>query len=45
MPKEFTLIYAPRNADEIEQVMKIVAASVWWVAGIDVEKGGEGEEG
>ena len=38
VPREFVLIYAPRNAAEIDIVMGIVAASVWWVAGIDVDK-------
>ncbi|KAF1972927.1 hypothetical protein BU23DRAFT_568757 [Bimuria novae-zelandiae CBS 107.79] len=40
VPKEFVLIYAPRNKEEIETVIKIVAAGVWWVAGIDAEKKG-----
>jgi hypothetical protein len=40
VPREFVLIYAPRNLDEVELVMRIVAAGIWWVAGIDVEKVG-----
>jgi hypothetical protein len=36
VPKEFMLIYAPRDEVEIELVMRIVAASIWWVSGIDV---------
>lgn len=36
VPREFVLIYAPRNEKEIEVVIRIVAASIWWVAGIDV---------
>jgi hypothetical protein len=36
VPKEFVLVYAPRDEDEVEIVMKIVAASIWWVSGIDV---------
>lgn len=36
MPKEFVLIYAPRDDKEVEIVMRIVAASIWWVSGIDV---------
>jgi hypothetical protein len=36
VPKEFVLVYAPRDEAEIEVVMKIVAASIWWVSGIDV---------
>ncbi|KAF2639850.1 hypothetical protein P280DRAFT_519238 [Massarina eburnea CBS 473.64] len=42
VPREFMLIYAPRDKEEVEVIMKIVSAAVWWVAGIDVEKeGGE----
>ncbi|KAF2240512.1 hypothetical protein BU26DRAFT_525977 [Trematosphaeria pertusa] len=40
VPREFVLIYAPRNEQEIEVVMRIIAAGVWWVAGIDVHKDG-----
>ena len=36
VPKEFVLIYAPRNEAEVDIVMRIVAASIWWVSGIDV---------
>lgn len=36
VPKEFNLIYAPRTEEEVEVVMQIVAASIWWVSGIDV---------
>jgi hypothetical protein len=36
VPKEFTLIYAPRTVEEVEILMQIVAASIWWVSGIDV---------
>ena len=36
VPREFVLIYAPREEAEVDIVMKIVAASVWWVSGIDV---------
>jgi hypothetical protein len=38
VPKEFVLLYAPRNEAEVEVAMKVVAASVWWVSGIDVNK-------
>lgn len=40
VPKEFVLVYAPRDEAEIETVVKIVSAAVWWVAGIDVQKEG-----
>lgn len=36
VPKEFTLIYAPRDEREVDIVMQVVAASIWWVSGIDV---------
>lgn len=42
VPKEFVLVYAARDEDEVEIIMRIVAASIWWVSGIDVhgaEKG------
>jgi hypothetical protein len=31
------MVYAPRNEEEIETVRRIVAAAVWWVAGVDVD--------
>jgi hypothetical protein len=42
VPKEFVLVYAPRDEKEVQVVMRIVAASIWWVSGIDVEGDGEG---
>jgi hypothetical protein len=42
VPKEFVLVYAPRDYAEVDTVMRIVAASIWWVSGIDVEGDGEG---
>ncbi|KAH7414460.1 hypothetical protein DE146DRAFT_601067 [Phaeosphaeria sp. MPI-PUGE-AT-0046c] len=36
VPKEFVLVYAPRSEHEVETVMGVVAASIWWVSGIDV---------
>lgn len=42
VPKEFVLVYAPRSEGEVRVVMGVVAASIWWVSGIDV-RGGEGE--
>jgi hypothetical protein len=36
VPKEFVLVYAPRDDKEVEVVMSIVAASIWWVSGVDV---------
>lgn len=40
VPREFMLIYAPRNQDEVKIVMEIISSAVWWVSGIDVKKGG-----
>lgn len=42
VPREFCLIYAPRNEQEVETVMRIVSASIWWVSGIDVNDGATG---
>lgn len=39
------LIYAPRNEEEVDVVMQIVAASVWWVSGVDVNAGNGGADG
>ncbi|KAF2263985.1 hypothetical protein CC78DRAFT_418107, partial [Lojkania enalia] len=36
VPREFVLVYAPRGEREVGVVMGIVAASVWWVSGVDV---------
>ncbi|KAF2690959.1 hypothetical protein K458DRAFT_283155, partial [Lentithecium fluviatile CBS 122367] len=36
VPREFVLVYAPRDKAEVGVVMGIVAAATWWVAGIDV---------
>lgn len=40
VPREFMLVYAPRNQEEIELVMEIISAAVWWVSGVDVKKDG-----
>ncbi|KAH6615173.1 hypothetical protein C7974DRAFT_60459 [Boeremia exigua] len=36
VPREFVLIYAPRTEKDLRVVMQIVAASTWWVSGVDV---------
>lgn len=41
VPREFVLIYAPRDLEEVDVAMEIISAAVWWVAGIDVKKDGE----
>ncbi|EUC39665.1 hypothetical protein COCMIDRAFT_10268 [Bipolaris oryzae ATCC 44560] len=42
VPREFMLVYAPRDDEEVEIVTKIVAASIWWVSGINVSGDTEG---
>jgi Family of unknown function (DUF5519) len=37
VPVGFTMVYAPRNESEVEVVMKIIKASVWWIGGVDVD--------
>lgn len=37
VPREFLMIYAPRNMEECEVVTKIVEAAAWWVTGERVE--------
>ncbi|KAF2276109.1 uncharacterized protein EI97DRAFT_398768 [Westerdykella ornata] len=43
VPKEFVLVYAPRDAEEVRVVREVVAASVWWVSGLDVLGHGRGD--
>jgi hypothetical protein len=42
VPREFVLVYAPRDEAEVEITRKIIAAGVWWVSGIDVNGEEEG---
>jgi hypothetical protein len=46
VPQGFVMVYAPRTEEEVQIVRKIVAAAVWWVGGVDVDKkfGKEDEE-
>jgi len=37
VPREFLMVYAPRNMEECEVVAKIVEAAAWWVTGERVE--------
>ncbi|KAJ4341797.1 hypothetical protein N0V87_001460 [Didymella glomerata] len=41
VPREFVLIYAPRAEQDLDVVMQIVAASIWWVSGVDVNADAE----
>ena len=41
VPREFVLIYAPRTDEDLDIVMQIVAASIWWVSGVDVNADAE----
>ncbi|KAF2856095.1 hypothetical protein T440DRAFT_513185 [Plenodomus tracheiphilus IPT5] len=36
VPREFMLVYAPRDEGEVEIVSRMIAAGVWWASGIDV---------
>ncbi|KAG9186741.1 hypothetical protein G6011_09849 [Alternaria panax] len=36
VPREFMLVYAPRDEEEVEVVAKVIAAGIWWVSGVDV---------
>lgn len=38
VPRHFVMVYAPRDADEVEIVARIVGAAVWWVSGVCVGK-------
>ena len=44
VPREFVLVYAPRDERDVEVIMRIVRAAVWWVAGIDVQDEDEWRE-
>jgi hypothetical protein len=41
VPREFVLVYAPRDEKEVETVLEVVAAAVWWVSGVDVNAAGD----
>ncbi|KAI8936511.1 hypothetical protein NX059_006916 [Plenodomus lindquistii] len=42
VPREFMLVYAPRDEAEVEIVARVIAAGVWWASGIDVTGDDEG---
>jgi len=42
VPREFMLVYAPRDEAEVEVVAKVIAAGIWWVSGVDVNGDAEG---
>lgn len=42
VPAEFVMIYAPRDEGELNTVIEIVEAAVWWVSGVRVPKNGSG---
>jgi hypothetical protein len=37
VPKEFIMIYAPRDREELKVVARIVEAAAWWVAGVKID--------
>ncbi|KAF2088887.1 hypothetical protein K490DRAFT_6820, partial [Saccharata proteae CBS 121410] len=34
VPRHFVMVYAPRNEEELDVVMRIIGAAVWWVSGV-----------
>ena len=46
LPPGFVMVYAPRQASDVETVLEIVKAGAWWVGGVDLSKAnGLGREG
>ncbi|KAA8651958.1 uncharacterized protein ATNIH1004_000858 [Aspergillus tanneri] len=45
VPSGFVMVYAPRDADELETVLEIIRAAAWWVSGAELQGSGEMEEG
>ncbi|TID21505.1 hypothetical protein E6O75_ATG04900 [Venturia nashicola] len=43
VPPGFVMVYAPRNEEEVEIIMRIVKAACWWVGNVDVDGLGEAE--
>ncbi|KAI9680714.1 MAG: hypothetical protein M1817_004154 [Caeruleum heppii] len=41
VPSCFVMVYAPRDADEVEVVMDIVRCAIWWVGGQSLPDSGE----
>ncbi|KAK7753224.1 hypothetical protein SLS62_004743 [Diatrype stigma] len=37
VPRTFTMVYAPRTADELQVVCRIIQAAGWWVMAKDLE--------
>ncbi|RYP70182.1 hypothetical protein DL769_005061 [Monosporascus sp. CRB-8-3] len=37
VPRNFTMVYAPRTADELQVVCRIIQAAGWWVMAKDLE--------
>jgi hypothetical protein len=37
VPQRFMMVYAPRDEAELEVVLAVVKAAVWWVGGVEVE--------
>lgn len=33
VPRTFTMVYAPRNQEELASILKIIEAAAWWVSG------------
>ena len=41
VPREFVMVYAPRNAEELDVVCRIIEAAGFWVTGQRFEMNGE----
>lgn len=39
LPAGFTMVYAPREENDVETVLQIVKAGGWWVGGVDLGRG------
>jgi len=37
VPKGFTMVYAPRNHEEVEILTEVVRAAGWWVGGCKLQ--------
>ncbi|THC98761.1 hypothetical protein EYZ11_001740 [Aspergillus tanneri] len=40
VPSGFVMVYAPRDADELETVLEIIRAAAWWVSGAELQGSG-----
>lgn len=43
VPPGFVMVYAPRSEEEVEIVMGIIKAAIWWVGNVDIDGIGKAE--